>query len=470
MTDEKGELIHAVIQQNANGGYFIQGAPDPYGTIAQLVGSLRLTPVPRNIMSRKPSDMSLDLSNEDVEVDIVASPRKQPQVAPPSVGSPRGVLPNTGPASTTSSTAATATAMTLKRAGSMRDVFHAAASGKTHHSGVLSKKGQRRLFVLQDNVLEWFDVQAVSNPDSLAKGRLDLSGCKLTAGINDKSFMLQAADGTAAFELRADTANEARAWVHVLQKVFDANNSARDEAAESMALGVGVDAPARKGMLSVRGKQRYCVLLRAYLMWMESPKKAELLGSVPLAGASLQRNADGEATFVVTSAHGDEPLELTARDAKEARDWCTSVREAIDYAATGARAAPGDTYRQHTCALLGCVGAVNSRLQGLAEEEGEASILHATRRRTTVGRERGERGERQRDARRRRRVHGRRVCRCRRATGWCQGGVGWRAQGRLLVGEQGRAGESVPARDVVWACVHIRVAGARRGRESERAA
>lgn len=34
MTDEANTLIHAVIQQNENGHYFISGAPDPYPTIA----------------------------------------------------------------------------------------------------------------------------------------------------------------------------------------------------------------------------------------------------------------------------------------------------------------------------------------------------------------------------------------------------------------------------------------------------
>lgn len=185
---------------------------------------------------------------------------------------------------------------------------------------MLSKKGQRRLFVLQDTTLEWFDVQAVTDPDALAKGRIDVASCTLSPGANDKSFVLQASDGTAAFELKAETANEARAWIHVIGKVVEMAAAARGGASDGSGgggvLGSG-EPPMRKGMLVVRGKARYCVLMRGYFMWMESAKKIDLLGTMSLTGAAVQRNLDNEATFSITANAGGELVDMAAKDPKE---------------------------------------------------------------------------------------------------------------------------------------------------------
>jgi hypothetical protein len=218
----------------------------------------------------------------------------------------------------------------VSRAGSVRDMIAAAAQGEAHHSGMLTKKGAKRLFVLRGTKLEWFAPDAMSNPDAQAKGQLDLSTCRVTPGANERVFVVTTGDGTAEFDLKAETANEVRAWMHVIGQVT--SNAAANRAG---------GAPSRKGLLvhkSGGNKSRFFVLMRGHLMWMESPNLPEVIGTMPIGGASV-RGDDGSAQFSVAPAT-DVALELVARDAAEAREWCAALRDAIKHAEQAASAKP----------------------------------------------------------------------------------------------------------------------------------
>lgn len=224
----------------------------------------------------------------------------------------------------------------MSRAGSVRDMIAAAAQGEAHHSGMLTKKGAKRLFVLRGTKLEWFAPDAMSNPDAQAKGQLDLSTCRVTSGGNERVFVVTTGDGTAEFELKAETANEVRAWMHVIGQVT--SNAAANRAG---------GAPSRKGVLvhkSGGNKSRFFVLMRGHLMWMESPSLPEVIGTMPIGGASV-RGDDGSAQFSVAPAT-DVPLELAARDAAEAREWCAVLRDAIKHAEQAASAKPSNDQYQ----------------------------------------------------------------------------------------------------------------------------
>jgi hypothetical protein len=130
-------------------------------------------------------------------------------------------------------------------------------------SGWLLKKGQRRWFFIEQNVLYWADkeVEVSSGTDFRKKvnGSMDISGdCTLTL-LDDTSFEITSFAG-ANYALTASLPSEAKAWIHAIAQVLALHGMESVDALSSTEL-------EHRGYLTKKGKTRFLLLKKNHVFW-----------------------------------------------------------------------------------------------------------------------------------------------------------------------------------------------------------
>ncbi|KAH3763554.1 phosphatidylinositol-4,5-diphosphate 3-kinase [Pelomyxa schiedti] len=194
--------------------------------------------------------------------------------------------------------------------------------------GWLTKKGQKRFFIVIDDILFWFlsEEACVDQANALKKARnlLPLVSGTAVGRVGKTGLMIRGAGGK-LYKLTAETEQEALAWISFIKEVIVKQRAK-----------IKVDSHAEKrGYLSHRRTTFFFVLAQGSLSWFKSEQASVVKGRLPLSGTELDSKVDS--TF--TLRRGSDHFEFTAKNVSECNDWCKDITAAILFVQEQARKA-----------------------------------------------------------------------------------------------------------------------------------
>ena len=181
--------------------------------------------------------------------------------------------------------------------------------------GWLLKKGKRRFFVLNNDVLMWFVTDDSGNSVANMKGSMSLSGCSITS--ENFNFSIKTKRGQ-VYQLTATSQNEVNEWVEMITA---ASKDINDDEKSSIA---GTLVPLKKsGWVVKKGKRRFLLLRTGDLLYFEREQNEEFFSEKPkgiirLAGSTV--NQVDDTSFLVRSAE-DNSWIFVCDNASIAKDW-----------------------------------------------------------------------------------------------------------------------------------------------------
>jgi hypothetical protein len=195
-------------------------------------------------------------------------------------------------------------------------------------AGYLKKKGKKRWFLLVNGWLFWFvkDVDIRSNNTDWgfiekAKGSLFIPRCNVAQGEKLLDFVVvNPADKNYVMSCKDE--EERDEWVLELSRVTATAQTSSGEATE------------KKGWLSIKGKQHWCVLKEGVLMWFIDDQSADVQGSTTLASATVALGATptGEPAFVIATLDNFSKYVFSSSDRADTEEWASCIRVAIGVA------------------------------------------------------------------------------------------------------------------------------------------